>query len=143
MRILPKLTARAMVFRSLTGKKVYMFLGGCRHGQGIEGLFLFRKKFKVDLGELEEEKESLSNFLRTILDGNVISDDHSIFVDSEKFSVQELEKLVNKFIYRRHLNNKYWVALEHGAVKIHMLERKKDRKKKEHMTPPSTIKHGW
>jgi hypothetical protein len=104
---------------------------------------LFRKRFKVDLGELEEEKESLISFLHKTVDRDVISDDHSILVDSENLSVQELERLVNKFVYRRHLNNECWVALEGGAVKIHRFEGKKAKKKKKQPTPPSTIKHGW
>ena len=109
----------------------------------MSGLFLGRKKLKVDLRELEDEKESLSSFLRKSLDEQVASDDHNLLVDSEKLSVQELKELVNKFIYHRHLNNEYWVALEGGTVKLHKFKEKKSEKRKKPATPPSTIKHGW
>jgi len=107
-------------------------------------LFSFGRKLKVDLAELEdEEKGSLSGFLRTTLNKDVVSDGNHILVDSRKLSLQELERVVNKFIYHRHLNNTYWVASEHDGVKIRKFERKKERKKKQRVTPPSTIKHGW
>jgi len=106
-------------------------------------LFSGRKKLKVDWGELEDEKETLSSFLRKTINEEVASDDHNLLVDSENLSVQELKELVNKFIYHRHLNNAYWVALERGAVKIHKFKEKKSEKRKKPATPPSTIKHGW
>ena len=106
-------------------------------------MFSGRKKLKVDWGELEDEKETLSSFLRKTINEEVASDDHNLLVDSENLSVQELKELVNKFIYHRHLNNAYWVALERGAVKIHKFKEKKSEKRKKPATPPSTIKHGW
>jgi hypothetical protein len=46
-------------------------------------LFLWwKRKLKVDLGELEDERESLSRFLRTTLKVEVASDDNSISIDS-------------------------------------------------------------
>jgi hypothetical protein len=107
------------------------------------GLFLFRRKLKVDFGELESEVESLSSFLGTALNVKVIFDNHDLLIDSEKLSVEELKRQVNKFIYRRHLNQKYWVALERGGVKIRVFEEKKSQKKKKQGVPPSIIKHGW
>jgi hypothetical protein len=104
----------------------------------------WKRKLKVDLGELEDERESLSSFLRTTLKVEVTSDDNNVLVDSEKLSPQELNRLVNKFIYHRNLNNKYWVALEGGVVKINKFKGvKKSEKRKKEATPPSTIKHGW
>jgi hypothetical protein len=108
-------------------------------------LFLRRKrKLTVDLGKLEDERESLSNFLRSKLKVDVTSSGNKVLVDSEKLSSKELKRLVNKFLYRRNLMNKYWVALKGGVVKINKFkraEKKKERKKKR--TPPSTIRHGW
>jgi hypothetical protein len=64
--------------------------------------------------------------------------------NSEKLSSEELKRLVNKFVYRRNLNNKYWVALEDGVVKINKFKvAKKPEKRKKETTPPSTIRHGW
>jgi hypothetical protein len=112
--------------------------------KGLKELFFFRKKLKVNLGEMENEGESMSSFLSAALNVKVTSDNDSLLVDSEKLSAEELKKQVTKFIYRRHLNQKYWVAVEGGSVKIHMFEAKKrEKKKKQRGTPPSTIKHGW
>ncbi len=98
----------------------------------------------MELGELNNEKESLSNFLRSKLEVDVTPSGNGIFVDSENVSSKELKKMVNKFVYRRNLMNKYWVALESGVIKIKKFKpskKKEKRKKKE--TQPSTIKHGW
>ena len=104
----------------------------------------WKKKSKVDLGELEDERESLSSFLRTTLEVDVTSDGNTVSVDSEKSSPQELKRLVIKFIYHRRLNNEYWVALEGGTVKIKKFKGvKESEKRKKKVTPPSTIKHGW
>jgi hypothetical protein len=108
-------------------------------------MFLRRKrKLKVDLGDLKDERESLSSFLRSKLKVDVTSDDTKVLVDSEDLSPEELKRMVNKFVYHRNLMNKYWVALESNVVKIHKLKRahKKEKEKKEETTP-STIKHGW
>jgi len=109
----------------------------------VSGLFSSRKKLKVDCGELEGEKDPLSNFLRRSLNGEVASEDHNLLVDSEKISAEELKGLVNKFIYHQRLNNRYWVSLEGSSVKIHKFKGKKTEKKKKHSPPPATITHGW
>jgi hypothetical protein len=105
---------------------------------------LWKRKLKVDLGELKDERESLSDFLRITLKVEVTSDGNNVFVDSEKLSSEKLKRLVNKFVYRRHLNNKYWIALEGSVIKINKFKgEKKSEKQKKEVTPPSTIKHGW
>lgn len=108
-------------------------------------LFLRRKrKLEVDMSELEDEKESLSSYLRSHLKVDVTSSGNRVLVDSEKLSPQELKRLVNKFVYHRNINNMYWVALESGVVKLNKFEAvKKREKRKKETTPPSTIKHGW
>jgi hypothetical protein len=99
---------------------------------------------RVDLGELEDEKEALSGFLRVRLKVNASFDGNNILVDSEELPSQELKRLVNKFIYQRHLNNRYWVELLGDVVKIRKFkEAKRIEKQKKEVTPPSTIKHGW
>ena len=98
----------------------------------------------MDLGELEDEGEFLSSFLRSKLKVDVTSSGNKVLVDSEDLSSKELEKIVNKFVYHRNIMNKYWVALEDDVVKINRLkpsEKKEKRKRKG--TPPSTVKHGW
>jgi len=100
------------------------------------------KKVKVDCGELDDERQLLSSFLIKTLNGDVTSDGHSLWVNSE-LTGEALERIVNKFIYHQHLNNEYWVAFESGTVKVHRFKGKKSEKKKKRITPPSTIRHGW
>jgi hypothetical protein len=103
-----------------------------------------KKKLRVDLGELEDEKESLSSFLRSKLKVNVTSSGNKLLIDSENLSPKELKRMVNKFIYRRNLMNRYWVALESSVVKINKFDRsEKPKKRKGKGIPPSTVRHGW
>jgi hypothetical protein len=101
-----------------------------------------KKKLKVDLGELKDETESLVSFLRSKVEAVVTSRGNKLSVDSENVSAKELKRLVNKFVYHRHLNNKYWVGLDGDVVKVKRF--KHSKKKEEQRGPiPSTIKHGW
>jgi len=60
-------------------------------------LFMRRKrKLRADLGELEDERESLSSFLRSKLKVDVTSSGNKVLVDSENVSSKELKRLVNK-----------------------------------------------
>jgi hypothetical protein len=112
---------------------------------GLSDVFFGRKKrLEVDLGELVDERESLSGFLRSNFKLDVTSRRNRLSIESEELSSQELKILVNKFVYHRNLNTRYWVALEGDVVKIKKFERaKKHEKSKKETTPPSTIKHGW
>jgi hypothetical protein len=108
-------------------------------------LFFRRKnRLEVDLGEMQDEREPLSSFLRSSLKVDVTLGGNKLLVDSEELSSQELKRLVSKFVYHRNLNNTYWVALENGVVKINKFKGvKKSEKHKKEVTPPSMIKHGW
>ncbi len=111
----------------------------------MSDLFPRRKRtLEVDLGEMKNEGESLSRFLRSKLEVDVASGGNRVIVESEDLSRKELKRLVNKFVYRRHLMNEYWVALESNVVRINKFNRsEKDEKRKKGGTKPSTIKHGW
>lgn len=108
-------------------------------------MFFRRKnKLRVDLGELQDEREHLSSFLRSSLKFDVTLSGNKLSLDSEELSSQELKGLVTKFVYHRNLNNMYWVALEEGVVKINKFKGvKKNKKRKKEVTQPSIIKHGW
>jgi len=109
----------------------------------VKKLFLRgKRKLKVDVGELKVESESLSSFLHSKLKADVTSRGNKLLVDSETMSSKELKRMVNKFVYQRNLNNKYWVGLEGGVVKINKFKRSKKKEEKKG-TIPSTIKHGW
>ena len=97
---------------------------------------------KVDLGELKESA-SLSSFLSSKLEDDVTSKGNKLFIYSDLLSSSELKRLVNKFVYRRNLNHKYWVALERDVVKLHKFNHSKKKGKQKEAITPSTIKHGW
>ena len=92
---------------------------------------------------MENEKETLSDFLRAKLKVDITSSGNTVLVDSENLPPKELKRMVNKFVYRQNLMNKYWVALESGVVKINKFKRSEKKEKRKEGTPPSTIKHGW
>ena len=102
-----------------------------------------KRKLKVDLGELKDERESLSSFLSSKLKVDVSSTGNKLFVYSDSLSSSELKRLVNKFVYQHHLNHMYWVALESNGVKIHKFKRAEKKPKEKKGIIPSTIKHGW
>ena len=107
-------------------------------------LFKHKNKLKVDLGDLLEEKDRLSSFLRSSLKVDVTTIANELIVDTEKTSPQELKALVTKFIYHRNLNNTFWVGLEGSIVKINKFKGvKKPEKRKKEGTSPSMISHGW
>jgi len=107
-------------------------------------LFRRKKKLKVDIRELEGNKELLSDFLRSKLGIDITASENELLIDSENLSPKELKRFVNKFVYHRSLMNKYWVALTDNVVKVKKFKHsKKHEKKKGKGTPPSTIKHGW
>jgi hypothetical protein len=96
----------------------------------------------VDLGELKDETDALVSFLRSKVEADVTSRGNKLSIDSENVSAKELKKLVNKFIYHHHLNNKYWVSVDGNVVKLKRFKHSKKKEEKQG-TVPSTIKHGW
>ena len=118
-----------------------------------------KRMLSVDLGELTDEKESLSNYLRLKLKVDVTAKGNNVFVHSQNLPSEELKRLVNKFVYHQNLMNKYGVVLENHDIRIIRFEvpgqKKKESKKtssskgydkkptgKKKGTPPSTLKHG-
>jgi hypothetical protein len=109
-----------------------------------ETLFLRReRKLKVDLGELKDELGSLSSFLGSKVEAKIVSVGNKLFVYSDSLSPSELKRLVNKFVYHKHLNHRYWVGLEGDDVKINKFKRSDKKEKQKEGITPSTIKHGW
>ncbi len=88
-----------------------------------------KNKLQVDLGDLQGEKEHLSSFLHSSLNVDATSSQNRLSVESEKLSPQELQRVVNKFVYRRHLNGTHWVSLEGSVVKINKFENAKKPEK--------------
>ncbi len=110
---------------------------------------LFRHKdkpqmeFKVDLGDLQNEKENLTSFLQLHLKVSVSQVEDKLSVESEVVSLQELEHVVNKFVYHRDLNRTHWVSVEGTTVKINKFKVTEKEKKPEREPPHQTAAQSW
>jgi hypothetical protein len=104
-----------------------------------------RHQFRVDLGDLQNEKEHLSSFLQSKLEVSVIPVGNKLTVNSEKLSAQELHHIVTKFVYHRNFNNTHWVSIEGATVKINRFKRKpkKNEKQKKDTSPHQTAIQSW
>ena len=119
-------------------------------------ILLFRHKnrdqteLQVDLGDLKNEKEQMSSFLQSKLKVSVTLVGDKLIVNSEKLSVQELHRVVTKFVYHRNFNSTHWVSIERKSVKINRFKgkakknekpKKNDKQKKK--TPRQTAMQSW
>ena len=101
-------------------------------------------ELRVDLGDLQSEKERLSSFLQLKLKVNVVQVGDKLSVKSEKLYAQELQRIVTKFVYHRNLNSTHWVSVEGSTVKINRFKgavKKKEKHKKD--TPHQTAIQSW
>ena len=95
-----------------------------------------------DLGG--DARELLCGFLRSSLGVDVVLSGGRVFVDSGRLSLEELRVLVNKFVYHRNLNRRFWVAVDGNGVRVSRFEKAKEReKRRKEGTKPQTITHGW
>ncbi len=100
-------------------------------------------KMQIDLGDLQGEKERLSGYLHSSLNVDATSSQNRLSVDSDEISSQELQRVVNKFVYRRNLNGTHWVSLEGSVVKINKFKNaKKPEKIRKNPTSPR-FAHGF
>jgi phosphate starvation-inducible protein PhoH len=93
-----------------------------------------QKKFQVELGDLQNEKEQLSSFLQSKLKVTVNQAGNKLTVKSEKLSVEELHHAVNKFVYHRNLNSTHYVSTEGTTVTINRFKGKAKKDEKEKKT---------
>ncbi len=111
---------------------------------------LFKHKNKsqphlqVDLGDLQNERQRLSDFIQLHLKVSVSKEGDKLVVNSDKVNLQELQHTVNKFVYHRDLNGTYWVSAEGSIVKINRFKGK-EKKKEHHETelPHQTAIQSW
>ena len=97
----------------------------------------------MDFNELKDEREALSNFLRSKIKTDVSLKGNKLLIDSENLSAGKLKRIVNKFVYHQNLNSKFWVELDGDTVKIKRFKHLKNENQEKKGTIPSTIKHGW
>ena len=102
-----------------------------------------QSELKVDLGDLQNEKENLASFLQLHLKVLVSRVEDKLRVDSEKVSAQELQHVVNKFVYHQDLNNTHWVSAEGSTVKINRVKVIEKKEKPEKEPPHQTAAQSW
>ncbi len=103
-------------------------------------------ELRVDLGDLQNEKEHLSSFLQSKLKVTVTPVENKLTVKSEKLSAQELQRVMTKFVYQRNFNNTHWVSVEGATVKINRFKgsaKKKEKPKKKGDSLHQTAIQSW
>ena len=108
-------------------------------------LFRHKNRLQVDLGDLQNEKEHLFNFLQSKLKVSVTPVGNKLTVNSEKLSARELHHVVTKFVYRRNFNNTHGVSIKGTTVKIIRFKgkAKKNKKHKKNTSPHQTPLQSW
>jgi hypothetical protein len=102
-----------------------------------------QSELKVDLGDLQNERENITSFLQLRLKVPVSQVEEKLRVDSEKVSAQELQHVVNKFVYHRDLNGTHWVSVEGSTVKINRFKVIEKKEKHEKEPPHQTAAQSW
>jgi len=98
---------------------------------------------RVEMNDLDGEKESLANFLQKHFKLNSSVDRYGLELNGVDVSTYELLRMVNKFVNSKGLNRTHWVNVEGNAVQINRFRHDKKEKKNKHAVTASTIKHGW
>jgi hypothetical protein len=98
---------------------------------------------KVDVGDLDGEKENLADFLHSQFSLNSKLTSWGLELNMEEASTFTVARGVTKFVYRKNLNGTHWVTVENDTVKINRFKHQKAEKKNKHPTTASTIRHGW
>jgi hypothetical protein len=98
---------------------------------------------KVEMNDLDSEKESLANFLRKHFKLNSSLNQEGLELNGTDVSTYELLRMVNKFVNSKGLNRTHWANVEGNAVKINRFKHENKEKKNKHPVTASVIKHGW
>jgi hypothetical protein len=107
-------------------------------------VFGHKSKLQVDLGDLQSEKEHLAAFLQTNLNAPITQVEHKLVIESEKLSVIELEREVDKYVHRHNLSRTHWVSAENNTVKVNRFKGS-DKKKEKHNknAPHQSATQSW
>ena len=100
---------------------------------------------KVDMADLDGEKENLKNFLlsHNKLDASVTPKGLQLNTDDVK--IYSLASMVNKFVYHKNLNSTHWVTVENNVVKINKFKgsnKKKEKHEKDSLHQTATQSWG-
>ena len=107
-------------------------------------LFKHKNVVKVDIADLDNEKEALANFLRSKFKLNSSITLKGLELNMDDVSTYSLARMVNKFVYHKNLNGTHWVTVENTVVKINRFKGKTKKKEKHKKTRPhQNITQSW
>jgi len=107
-------------------------------------LFKHKSLVKVDMADLDGEKENLANFLQTHYKLNSSMTSKGLELNMDDVSIISLASMVKKFVYHKNLNSTHWVTVENNVVKINKFKgsnKKKEKHGKE--SPHQTATQSW
>ena len=107
-------------------------------------LFKHKSVVKVDMADLDSEKESLAVFLRSQFKLNSSITSKGLELNLDDVPTYSLAIMVKKFVYHKNLNSTHWVAVENNVVKINRFKvavKKKEKHKKS--MPHQNISQSW
>ncbi len=107
-------------------------------------LFKHKSVVKVDMADLDGEKEGLANFLLSKFKLNSSVTPKGLDLNMEDVPTYQLAIIVKKFIYHKNLNSTHWVTAENNVVKINRFKgntQKKEKNKKSN--PHQNITQSW
>ncbi len=107
-------------------------------------LFKHKSLVKVDMADLDSEKENLANFLRSQFKLNSSTTPEGLELNMEDVSSNTLARMVNKFVYHKNLNSTHWVTVKNHVVKINKFKNTTKKKEKHKKSKPhQTITQSW
>ena len=106
-------------------------------------LFKHKSTVKVDMADLDNEKENLAIFLRNQFNLNTSIAPKGLELNGEVTSCSAAI-MVKKFLHRKNLDSTHWVTIENDVVKISKFKgtNKKKEKHKKSM-PHQNITQSW
>jgi hypothetical protein len=107
-------------------------------------LFKHKSVVKVDMEDLDSEKENLANFLSSQFKLNSSKTSRGLELNMEDVQTYSLATMVKKFVYHKNLNITHWVNVENNVVKINKFKSNSKKKEKHKKSMPhQNITQSW
>jgi uncharacterized protein YciW len=106
-------------------------------------LFGHKKRLQIDLGDLQNERDRLANFLQSNFKVSITTEKNNLILDSEKLSASELHKAVTEYVHRHNLSRAYGVYLEDKTVKINRFRASEKKKEIKKGKPSQSMTQTW
>ena len=104
-------------------------------------LFKHKSVVKVDMADLDVEKENLANFLCKQFSLNSSITPKGLELNMDDVPAYSLAVMVKKFVYHKNLNTTHWVTVENNVVKINKFKGTTKKKKNTRKACPIKTLH--